>query len=450
MRRSLYSLKRAAPLVAPSAPQQDNCQGATPMDKPIIRAVEAFPMEQQGQTLICLRDPSGLAPEPIMLGMGAYFLVTLFDGTNSTLDLQAAFGRRFGEIIPSEKVRELVAALDRAGFLDSPALAERLRGMREEFGRSPSRAPAFAGLCYETEPSRLRAEIESFFERPDAPGRGALAAGAPPSSMEQSASLAGLIAPHIDPRRGAAAYAWAYNELRRRARPELIVILGTSHYGAGPELFSATRKDYVTPLGAVPTDSAFVERLAARYAGSRGGDLFADEMLHRNEHSIEFQTLFLAWALGVQGYQVVPILVSSFHRMVGAGERPADDARVARFLDALREELAAERRRVLILAGVDFAHVGRKFGDPFGLDDGVAARVRGEDLALIETVKGGDPGAFFADIARDGDRRKICGLAPMYTQLELLRGRRARLLHYDIALEPQTDSLVSFASLAID
>jgi hypothetical protein len=421
------------------------------MDKPTIRPVEAFPMEQQDQTLICLRDPSGLAPEPIMLGMGAYFLVTLFDGTNSTLDLQAAFSHRFGEVIPSEKIRELVAALDRAYFLDSPAFAERVRSVREEFRQSPSRVAALAGLCYETEPSRLRAEIESFFERPNAPGRDALAAPAPASSTAAAAGgLAGLIAPHIDPRRGAAAYAWAYNELRRRERPELIVILGTSHYGAGPELFSATRKNYLTPLGAVPTDRAFVERLAARYAGSRGGDLFADEMLHRNEHSIEFQALFLAWALGVEGYQVAPILVSSFHQMVRDGERPAANERVARFLDALREELAAERRRVLILAGVDFAHVGRKFGDSFGVDDGVTERVRREDLALIETIKAGDPGGFFADIAREGDQRKICGLAPMYTQLELLSGRRARLLHYDIALEPQTDSLVSFASLAID
>jgi MEMO1 family protein len=417
------------------------------MDKPIIRPVEAFPMEQQDQTLICLRDPSGLAPEPIMLGMGAYFLVTLFDGSNSTLDLQAAFSHRFGEVIPSEKIRELVTALDRAHFLDSPAFAERVRSVREEFRQSPSRAAALAGLCYETEPSRLRAEIESFFERPNAPGRGALAAPAPSVATR---GLAGLIAPHIDPRRGAAAYAWAYNELRRHQHPELIVILGTSHYGAGPELFSATRKDYLTPLGAVPTDRGFVERLAARYAGARGGDLFADEMLHRNEHSIEFQTLFLAWALGVDGYQVAPILVSSFHEMVREGERPAANARVVRFLDALREELGAERRRVLILAGVDFAHVGRKFGDSFGLGDGLTERVRREDLALIETIKAGDAGGFFSAIAREGDQRKICGLAPMYTQLELLSGRRARLLHYDIALESQTDSLVSFASLAID
>jgi AmmeMemoRadiSam system protein B len=417
------------------------------MDKPTIRPVEAFPMEQQGETLICLRDPSALAPEPILLGMGAYFLVTLFDGSNSTLDLQAAFSRRFGEVIPSEKIRELVAALDRAHFLDSPAFAERLRSVREEFRQSPARPAALAGLCYETEPTRLRAEIESFFERPNAPGRGALVTPVPSTSAK---SLAGLIAPHIDPRRGAAAYAWAYNELRRRQRPELIVILGTSHYGVGPELFSATRKDYLTPLGAVPTDRSFVERLAARYASLHGGDLFADEMLHRNEHSIEFQAIFAAWALGVEDYQVAPILVSSFHHMMREGESPADNPRVAMFLEALREELAGERRRVLILAGVDFAHVGRKFGDSFGVDGRVTERVRREDLALIETIKAGDPDAFFADVAREGDQRKICGLAPMYTQLELLNGRRARLLHYDIALEPQTDSLVSFASLAID
>ena len=416
------------------------------MDKPIIRAVEAFPMEQQDQTMICLRDPSGFAPEPIVLGMGAYFLITMFDGTNSVLDLQAAFTRRFGEIIGSEKIRELIEALDRAYFLESPAFARRVRLVREDFDRSPVREAALAGLCYEKDPVRLRSEIEAFFERPNAPGRAALTLSA---HAQHSEPLTGLIAPHIDPRRGAAAYAWAYHELRRHERPELIVVLGTSHYGAGPELFSATRKNYATPLGEVRTDGEFVERLAARYRGTEGGDLFADELLHRNEHSIEFQALFLAWALGLEGYRIAPILVSSFHQMVGAKERPAANRRVAKFLDALRDELAAEQRRVLILAGVDFSHVGRKFGDAFGLEDGVSERVRREDLALIETIKAGDPGGFFADIAGDRDRRKICGLAPMYTQLELLSGHPARLLHYDIALEPQTDSLVSFASLAI-
>jgi hypothetical protein len=38
----------------------------------------------------------------------------------------------------------------------------------------------------------------------------------------------------------------------------------------------------------------------------------------------------------------------------------------------------------------------------------------------------------------------------MYTQLELLSGHRGRLLIHDIAMEPQTESAVSFASIAIE
>jgi MEMO1 family protein len=408
------------------------------MDHPKIRAVEAFPVEQQDQTLICLRDPTGLAPEPLMLGMGAYFIITLFDGRMSMRDIQAAFAKRFGEMIPLEKLGELVDALDRAFFLDSAAFRERERTVREEFLAAPERAAALAGLCYDKDPARLRLELAAFFDPPDGPGRAPLA--------KKSAPLAGLIAPHIDPRRGAAAYAHAYYELMLHEPPELVVILGTSHYGAGPELFTATRKNYATPLGSVETDRAFIDRLAARYSG----DLFADEMLHRGEHSIEFQALFLAYALGARGYSVVPILVSSFHEMVAGNLTPARDPRVSSFLDALRAELAAERRRVLILSGVDFAHVGKKFGDSFAADSAVAERVQREDVGLIETIKRGDPDAFFADIARDRDARRICGLSPMYTQLELLRGRSARLLKYGIAMEPQSESAVSFASLAID
>ncbi len=408
------------------------------MENPKIRAVEAFPVERQDQTLICLRDPSGLAPEPIMLGMGAYFIVTLFDGTMSLKDIQGAFAKRFGEMIELDKLDELIAALDGAYYLDSPAFHARERRLREEFLASPDRPAALAGLCYEKDPARLRLELAAFFDPPEGPGR------AP--TVKKSATLAGLIAPHIDPRRGAAAYAHAYYELMAHEPPELIVILGTSHYGAGPELFSATRKNYATPFGAVETDGGFIDRLAARYQG----DLFADEMLHRGEHSIEFQALFLAYALGARGYQVVPILVSSFHELVASGVMPARDSRVGSFIEALRAELDAEHRRVLIVAGVDFAHVGRKFGDEFGADHEVAGRVQREDLGLIENIKRGDPEGFFADIVKDRDARRICGLAPMYTQLELLRGRSARLLKYGIAMEPQSESAVSFASLAID
>jgi AmmeMemoRadiSam system protein B len=411
------------------------------MEKPKIRAIEAFPVEQQGQTYVLLRDPTGVAPEPIMVGMGAYFLVALMDGTNERSDLQAAFTRRFGEIIPSQQIQELIEALDRAYFLESAKYTERVRELAEEFARSPQRPAALAGLAYEKDPLQLRQEIAAFFRRPGAPGD-------LPTPRNDRAGLTGLISPHIDPRRGGATYAHAYSELLTRERPELVIVLGTSHYGRGPQLFTATCKDYATPLGVVRTDGDFVQRLAERY--KKDGNLYEEELLHRNEHSIEFQALFLAWALGTVGYQVVPILVGSFHEMVLSGETPAYDARVGGFLNALRAELDTEKRRTLIIAGVDFAHVGRKFGDSFSADEKVAEWVKREDLALIENIKRGDPDGFFAEIAKDRDARKICGLSPMYTQLQLLRDHSARLLMHDIAMEPQTESAVSFASLAIE
>ncbi|HXN84857.1 MAG TPA: AmmeMemoRadiSam system protein B [Candidatus Binataceae bacterium] len=409
------------------------------IEKPRIRALEAFPVEQQEQTYICLRDPTGLAPEPILLGMGAYFIVTLFDGNSELRDIQGGFLRRFGENLPLDKLNDLIATLDRGYFLDSPKFAERMNRVREDFRASPERSAIHAGACYAKDPAELTKEIEGFFAPPEGPGAA--------NPQRQAGELAGLIAPHIDPRRGAAAYAHAYGQLKAFEAPELVIILGTSHYGGGPELFSATRKNYATPFGAVKTDQNFIDRLATRY---RGGDLFADELLHRNEHSIEFQALFLKWVLGNRNFTVVPILVSSFHEMVAMGSQPVNDSRVASFIDALGDELAQENRRALIVAGVDFAHVGRKFGDEFSVDESIAQRVKREDMALIEFIKRGDAGGFFADIAKDRDARRICGLAPMYTQLELLRGHRGRLLKYGIAMEPQTGSAVSFASLAID
>jgi len=410
------------------------------MDKPKIRPIESFPVEQNGQKLVCLRDPLGIATQPIVLGMGAYFLVTQFNGATSLAEMEVAFAQRFGENLPPDQLANLVEALDQAGFLDSPAFGERRQRVMEEFRQNPHRPAAHAGLCYAKEATPLRREIEAFFRGPNGPGL-------IPEPKNSEAPLAGLIAPHIDPRRGGPAYAHAYGQLMTRERPDLIVILGTSHYGGGPQLFTATRKHYLTPFGPVATDCEFIERLAARY---KEGDLFAEELLHRNEHSIEFQALFLAWALGTAGYKVVPILVSSFHQMVLNGTLPQDDPRVGGLIEALKAELAEEQRRVLIVAGVDFAHVGKKFGDTYSADAKVADWLRTEDLALIETIKRGDPAGFFGQIAQEQDKRKICGLAPMYTQLELLKGRPARLLMHDIAMEPQTESAVSFASIAID
>src|SRR5215472_7199638 len=125
------------------------------MERPKVRAVEAFPVEQNGQTMVCLRDSTGLAPNPVVLGMGAYFIVTLFNGINDLRDVQSAFMKRFGELVPLEQLSGLADALDKAFFLDSPAFRELEQHEREAFMARPDRPAALAGLCYNKDAGAL-------------------------------------------------------------------------------------------------------------------------------------------------------------------------------------------------------------------------------------------------------------------------------------------------------
>jgi len=58
-----------------------------------------------------------------------------------------------------------------------------------------------------------------------------------------------------------------------------------------------------------------------------------------------------------------------------------------------------------------------------------------------------DHADFFAEIAKNGDQRRVCGFAPMYTFLHLVGAKQGKLLKYAYA-ETAPQSAVSFASLA--
>ncbi len=407
------------------------------MTHPKIRPVEALPVEIDGEPLVYLRDPLGYATQGLLLPLPAFFIASLLDGQHSIPDVQAAFARRFGELVLSDTLSDLLTQLDRHYYLEGERFATLERETRQRFAASPTRALAHAGTCYSGDDDRLRAELDGFFTHPSGPGL--------PESRGGS-GLRAIIAPHIDLRVGGPCYAWAYREIAERSDAELFVLLGTSH-APGSHPFIVTRKDFETPLGTVRTDGAFIDQLQHEY----GDELFRDEILHRNEHSLEFQALFLQHILGAhRPFCIVPILVGSFQHLVAARRQPLDDPAIGGFVAALRRVLAQERRRVCLVAGVDFAHVGRKFGDAEGLDPAFLSWVDAEDRALLSPLEQADAAGFFDAVAKDGDRRRICGLSPMYTLLATLGEGRGRLLRYDRSDEPQTQSAVSFASLAYD
>jgi AmmeMemoRadiSam system protein B len=118
---------------------------------------------------------------------------------------------------------------------------------------------------------------------------------------------------------------------------------------------------------------------------------------------------------------------------------------VPRFLDALGETLAAAGRRAVVIAGADLAHVGPRFGDPEPVSPVELARVENEDRSMLETVAAGDAEAFFEAAARDGDRRRVCGLSPIYALLRALGGAKGLVRRYERWPDPQ--GVVTFASV---
>lgn len=400
---------------------------------PRLRRVEVFPVEHEGQRFLALRDPGGYTESVVMLPMALLEVVSLFDGEHDVADIQAAVMRRHGELLDSGQIHELAAALDTHGFLEGPAFEARRARIDGGFLESLRRPASHAGGAYPDEPAALRAMMDGFFQPPAGPGAiGSNGAGP---------RVTALVAPHIDFHRGGAAYAWGYRDLAERCDADLFVVFGTCHAGMA-EPFALTRKDYDTPLGLASVDRDFVEALATRARQ----DCFASELAHRAEHSIEFQAVFLRYLFaGHREVTVVPVLTSFVHEALVQGKRPEHDVRVARFLEALDDTVATCGRRVAFVAGADLAHVGPRFGDPEPISPEALARLGVDDRATLETMATGDAAAFFDDTARDGDRRRICGLSPIWTLLRANGGRPGVLRQYGQWPDPQ--AVVTFASM---
>jgi AmmeMemoRadiSam system protein B len=139
------------------------------------------------------------------------------------------------------------------------------------------------------------------------------------------------------------------------------------------------------------------------------------------------------------------VLTSFVHEALARGTRPENNRRVARFLDALGETVAATGRRVAFVAGADLAHVGPRFGDAEPVSTREAARLAEADRAMLETVTAGDANAFFDDAVRDGDARRVCGLSPIWTLLRATGGAPGMVRRYAQTADPEC--VVTFASV---
>jgi hypothetical protein len=405
-------------------------------EHPKLRPVEVFPLQDRGRRSVVLRDPSDPSLSPLMLSDGAVQILMLLDGQRSIGELNAALLLR-GASIPESQLRSFLQRLDEGGYLEGPRAAHHFGERKAAFQALPLRPAVHAGGAYAGTPAELQRQLEAGYL--DGNGPGALP-GSPVTPL-----LRGVIAPHVDLHRGAPTYSWAYKALAEAEPAELYVILGTCHTPVEGH-FAGTRKPYDTPLGAVPADTGFLDKLEREW----GHDLFAGEFSHSGEHSIEFQAVYLR-VLGLAGDSaapIVPILCDSLHSMVPYGRSPRDVELVSGFVSALQRTMAQDGRRITLIAAVDLAHIGPRFGDDWLVDAGHQASVGAADRELLSLVTAADADGYYAHVMRDRDARRICGFTPIYLLTALMHAeqRHGEVLRYTQWVDRDLSSSVTFCS----
>jgi AmmeMemoRadiSam system protein B len=416
--------------------------------RPQLRLMEMIPVQHKGEQFFVFRDPDGFG-KSLSMPHAAAVIASMMDGQRTLNQIQLDFRSQYGATVSLADLNHLTAQLDDAYLLESPRFKAFRQEQVGEYLANPVRPARLAGGAYEAEPVALRQQLNGLFTCAEGPGQPEF--GKEPAAIEKRPRFLGALIPHIDYRRGGAVFGWGYKRLVEESDADLFVIIGTAHYFMR-QPYSISRKHFDTPLGTVETDEQFIDRVQSHLAARTEGpavELFADELAHRHEHSIELQVLLLQYLLGDRRpFKIVPVLVGSFHEFVKARTEPNGTSVVSAFVAAMQAAAAAHPGKVCYISSGDLAHTGKRFGDQW-LFDQQKKVARGEnDLQLLAEACKADSSAFFHHVAKEKDESRICGLPPTYTMMRIMNPTHGELLKYDMALEGDGSACVSFASLA--
>ena len=398
---------------------------------PVLRNLQYSPIKEQDEQYIVLWDPSGLSREKLVLPLNYFFVVQHLDGHHSLDQIGALYLNRFGEFLLPDKLRRLVADLEAKLFLEGPATDAAKEARRTAFRQAPVRQAVHAGKSYEAEGFKLRRQIESFYQSKEGPEQ--------KPSLNKGKRIKGLVAPAYEVKQAGPIYAWAYKELNEAESPDLFVLLAPCHAGMD-SLFALTDKDFDTPLGTIPANKSILD-----YLKRHGGEFFADDAAHEQEHALEFQLPFLLDAVGKQkASTIVPILCGFSARDL---EEQTVRTGIDRLVDLLRHAFAQAGAEPCLIASADLAHIGMRYGDAAPPTDFSFHRCMQQDLAMLKFVEELKPEEFASFIQREGDSRRITGFSSIYTLLRLMTAEAGQVLRYDRGITDQYNSTVTYASM---
>lgn len=380
------------------------------MEKPKLRPLQVRVVDGG----VILIDPLRITPEPIMVSSGAALLLSLMDGSRDIFEIANEYKNITGHEISPTEVLAFVEKLKNWYLLDNENFRKRYSEITEEFLNFKIRPMVFAGEAYPESAEDLLNMVAS-------------------AKRMESLILAkpkGVVIPHIDPRRGWEVYLEGLRALYRSSA-DTFVIFGIAHsYISNP--INALIMDIETPLGVLETDKESLERLNSIL----DFDLFSDPIAFRNEHSIEFPSVFVKALFPEREIKVLPFIFLA--------DDPEDYEKIEDFVDALSKVL--EGKDFVIIASVDMSHVGVRFGDN-GIDE---ENLRFSDRLFLEILESLEAESLLSWYKMYQNPTRIDAVPAVYALMKFFGGKaNCKVLSYKISYEEETNSAVSFASAII-
>jgi hypothetical protein len=205
-----------------------------------------------------------------------------------------------------------------------------------------------------------------------------------------------------------------------------IVIIGPSHLFYMEEMMAVPRAThYTTPLGEVPLDVEFIEKLLAY------PEFVEATHAHEKEHSVQIEVPLLQYARS--DFKLVPIIAS-----------PCSPEKVEKVASILRGLIDNE---TLVIASSDFVHYGPRY-EYVPFTENVPEGIKKLDMGAYEFIKALDGKGFLEYRSRTG--ATICGYMPIAILLSMMdKTAKAELMKYTTSGEVTGDYSNSVSYLAV-
>lgn len=199
------------------------------------------------------------------------------------------------------------------------------------FGAKKVRQPVVAGSFYPAGAKSLSQTMDRFLEKT---ARACI-----------DGAIVAAVAPHAGYAYSGPVAACTYAALRGKKYTRVVVI-APSHYAAFNYTSVYDGDGYATPLGTIPVDTAFAQRLAKMNSGIRLGEEGHVPGKERGEHAIEVQLPWLQTVLE-SGFTLVPVVM---------GNQSYESSRALGLALARLVHSENNHGKTLVLASSDLSH----------------------------------------------------------------------------------------------